>query len=56
MLHSYFNVAAEVRQGWLVLSSVLSSEEVEIAEPRLPDDGDSALSPLELGDECPESV
>lgn len=39
-----------------MISSVLSSEEVEIAEPRLPDAGDSPLSPLELADECPECV
>jgi len=33
---------------------MLSSEEVEIAEPRLFDSGTSPLSPLELADECPE--
>lgn len=52
----YLNMAAEVRQGWQAPSSVLSSEEVETAEPRLPDAGDSTLSPLELADECPECV
>ena len=51
----YLSTAAEVRQGWWAASSVLSSEEVEIAdEPRLPDAGDSLLSPLELADECSE--
>ena len=36
----YLNTAAEVRQGWWMFSSVLSSEEVETPEPRLPDAGD----------------
>ena len=52
----YLNTAAEVRQGWWVFSSVLSSEEVDIPEPRLPDAGEPPLSPLELADELSDGV
>lgn len=49
-------MAAEVRHGWWVLSSMLSSEEVETAEPRLPDAGELVLSPPELADEFSDGV
>jgi len=52
----HLKTAAEVRQGCCI-PPLLSSEEVDAAEPRLPDAdaGKSPFSPLqELADECPD--